>query len=79
MTEKTCKSCGNKFVIQPDDATFYQKMDLPPPTLCPECRYIRRLLDRNDHALAAAGRDLRRQHQHDEPGHCGRGRGSADL
>ena len=52
MTEsqvKTCQSCKKDFTIEPDDFTFYQKIDVPPPTLCPECRYIRRLSDRNEY------------------------------
>ncbi|MCA9364002.1 hypothetical protein KC727_02175 [Candidatus Kaiserbacteria bacterium] len=45
---KTCKKCQNDFTVTPEDSVFYEKIDVPPPTLCPECRYIRRLLDRNE-------------------------------
>jgi len=45
---RTCQNCKNQFVIEPDDFSFYEKIGVPPPTLCPECRYIRRLLDRNE-------------------------------
>lgn len=46
---KTCLNCKNQFTITPDDLGFYRKIDAPTPTLCPECRYIRRLLDRNEY------------------------------
>lgn len=45
---RSCKSCKADFVIDPDDSGFYEKVDVPPPTLCSECRYLRRLLDRNE-------------------------------
>jgi hypothetical protein len=40
---KTCQNCGAHFVIEPDDFDFYKKIDVPPPTFCPECRLQRRL------------------------------------
>ncbi|MGC9968865.1 MAG: hypothetical protein ABSC29_04030 [Minisyncoccia bacterium] len=46
---KTCANCKTRFTIEPDDFSFYQKIDVPPPTFCPGCRYIRRLLDRNEY------------------------------
>ncbi len=48
---KNCKQCKNRFEITPDDFGFYEKIGVPAPTLCPECRYIRRLLDRNEYNL----------------------------
>ncbi|MEK7615744.1 MAG: hypothetical protein AAB420_00880 [Patescibacteria group bacterium] len=48
MENKVCKNCQQNFLIEPDDFTFYQKIDVPPPTLCPECRFQRRLLFRNE-------------------------------
>ena len=48
---KTCQNCKKDFVIEPDDFGFYEKIKVPPPTFCPECRYIRRLLDRNEYNL----------------------------
>ena len=48
---KTCKNCAKSFTIEPDDFGFYEKMQVPPPTRCPECRFIRRLTFRNDRAL----------------------------
>ena len=48
---KQCQNCKGTFVIEPDDFGFYEKIKVPPPTFCPECRYIRRLLDRNEYNL----------------------------
>ncbi|MFH0890728.1 MAG: zinc-ribbon domain containing protein, partial [Candidatus Liptonbacteria bacterium] len=45
---KNCKSCGNNFVIEPDDFGFYERIKVPPPTRCPECRMKRRMLFRNE-------------------------------
>ena len=44
---KNCQNCKNQFVIEPEDFTFYQKIKVPPPTWCPECRLIRRLSHTN--------------------------------
>lgn len=46
---KSCKNCQKEFEVTEEDRGFYRKIDVPPPTLCPECRYIRRLLDRNEY------------------------------
>lgn len=46
---QVCKGCKKNFIIELDDFSFYEKIQAPPPTLCPECRYIRRLLDRNEY------------------------------
>ena len=40
--ERTCQNCKNQFVIEPDDFAFYEKISVPPPTWCPECRMMRR-------------------------------------
>jgi len=48
---KTCQNCKQNFVIEPEDFNFYKKIDVPPPTWCWECRYRRRLLDRNEWSL----------------------------
>ena len=46
--QKTCQNCKTNFIIELDDFTFYEKIGVPPPTWCPECRLIRRLAWRND-------------------------------
>lgn len=44
MTEtRNCQNCKQSFVIEPDDFSFYEKMKIPAPTWCPECRLMRRL------------------------------------
>jgi hypothetical protein len=48
---KTCQNCKNDFTIEPDDFGFYEKIKVPPPTFCPECRLIRRLAWRNEKSL----------------------------
>ncbi|MBP6884468.1 MAG: hypothetical protein KBC17_01425 [Candidatus Pacebacteria bacterium] len=48
---KNCQNCKSDFVIDTDDFSFYKKMDVPPPTFCPECRAIRRLARRNERTL----------------------------
>jgi hypothetical protein len=45
---KICQNCKQSFVIEPDDFAFYEKIKVPPPTFCPECRYQRRLMVRNE-------------------------------
>ena len=39
---KICQNCNKKFVIEPEDFDFYEKIKVPSPTFCPECRTIRR-------------------------------------
>jgi len=45
---KICQNCKNPFIIEPDDFSFYEKMKVPPPTFCPDCRAQRRLSYRNE-------------------------------
>ncbi len=48
---QVCQNCKNDFVIEPEDFVFYDKIKVPPPTFCPECRLIRRLMWRNNRSL----------------------------
>ncbi len=48
---KTCQNCKNQFTIEPEDFAFYEKIRVPPPTFCPECRMIRRMVFRNERNL----------------------------
>jgi CxxC-x17-CxxC domain-containing protein len=43
METRNCQNCKNDFVIEPDDFSFYEKIKVPLPTWCPECRMTRRL------------------------------------
>lgn len=38
-----CQNCKKDFVIESNDFGFYEKMKVPAPTWCPECRLSRRL------------------------------------
>jgi len=48
---KSCQNCKNDFTIEPDDFSFYEKIKVPAPTFCPECRMVRRLSFRNERNL----------------------------
>ena len=48
---KQCQSCKKDFTIEPDDFAFYEKMKVPAPTFCPDCRLQRRLTWRNEWKL----------------------------
>ena len=39
---KVCQNCKKDFIIESEDFNFYEKIKVPPPTWCPECRLIRR-------------------------------------
>ena len=49
--QQICKKSGQPFLITDEDVQFYQKMDVPLPTLCPEERQRRRLAWRNERTL----------------------------
>ncbi|MBI4094521.1 MAG: hypothetical protein HY436_01805 [Candidatus Liptonbacteria bacterium] len=40
---KVCQNCKQEFIVEPDDFAFYEKIKVPPPTFCPNCRFQRRL------------------------------------
>jgi hypothetical protein len=48
---RVCQNCKKDFVIEIEDFNFYEKIKVPPPTFCPECRLIRRLSWRNERSL----------------------------
>src|SRR3989344_6045672 len=49
--KRICQNCKKNFIIEPDDFGFYQKIKVPPPTFCPDCRRQRRHAWRNDTSL----------------------------
>src|SRR3989338_11005038 len=49
--KKICQNCKQDFVIEPEDLNFYEKIKVPPPTFCPECRLQRRMAWRNERTL----------------------------
>ena len=48
---RQCQNCKKDFVIEPEDFNFYEKIKVPPPTFCPECRMQRRMAWRNERTL----------------------------
>src|SRR3989338_10826573 len=46
--KKICQNCKIQFVIEPADFDFYKKIDVPTPAFCPDCRYQRRIANRNE-------------------------------
>jgi hypothetical protein len=55
--QKTCKQCQKEFTVEDEDLEFYKKIsptfdgklfEIPSPTLCPDCRRIRRIVWRNN-------------------------------
>src|SRR3989344_122280 len=55
---KNCQNCKKDFVIEPDDFGFYEKIKVPPPTFCPECRLLRRMIATNERVLYKRKCDL---------------------
>jgi len=55
---KICQSCKKDFVIEPEDFDFYEKIKVPAPTLCPECRQRKRYAWRNERTLYRRNCDL---------------------
>jgi len=60
---KICQNCKKDFTIEGDDFNFYEKIKVPPPTFCPECRMQRRFAWRNERSFyrnkcALSGKDL---------------------
>ena len=51
MEIKNCQNCKSDFAIESEDFSFYEKIQVPPPTFCPECRLIRRLAFRESRPL----------------------------
>ena len=56
--EKICQNCKSVFLIEPEDFSFYEKIDVPPPTFCPDCRRQRRQAWRNEFGFYHRNCDL---------------------
>src|SRR3989344_2822268 len=48
---RLCQNCGQDFTIEAEDFNFYEKIKVPPPTFCHECRNQRRMSWRNERSL----------------------------
>ncbi len=46
--KRICQNCKKDFTLEIEDFLFYEKIKVPPPTFCPECRTVRRLCWRNE-------------------------------
>lgn len=51
METRACQNCKKDFTIEPEDFNFYEKIKVPPPTFCPDCRSIRRMTGANERVL----------------------------
>ena len=56
--EVKCKNCSQRFVIEPNDLGFYEKIGVPAPSFCPRCRMERRLMWRNERSFYKRECDL---------------------
>lgn len=55
---KVCQNCKASFEIDAEDFEFYNKMHVPAPAICPDCRFKRRALFRNEMTLYSRKCDL---------------------
>lgn len=56
--QQTCKNCQHNFDIFNRDIAFYEKINVPLPTLCSTCRQQRRTMYRNERYLYKKNCDL---------------------
>lgn len=54
----TCAHCGLVFQVFDEDRAFYEIFQVPEPKNCPECRLVRRLMERNTKHLTYRACDL---------------------
>ncbi|MDP2630524.1 MAG: hypothetical protein Q8P56_03895 [Candidatus Uhrbacteria bacterium] len=55
--DKVCQNCQKQFTIDASDFDFYEKMQVPAPTWCPQCRMIRRFVWFNTRKLFRRAED----------------------
>lgn len=53
-----CQKCQQNFLVRPQDSDFHNRVDCPPPTICPLCRFQRRSAFRNERKLYRRKCDL---------------------
>ncbi|HEY4513619.1 MAG TPA: hypothetical protein VJH06_03865 [Candidatus Paceibacterota bacterium] len=49
--KQSCKKCKQDFTLDSNDLGFYEKMKVPNPKVCPDCRFKMRALFRNETTL----------------------------
>ncbi|PIP68852.1 hypothetical protein COW91_02540, partial [Candidatus Nomurabacteria bacterium CG22_combo_CG10-13_8_21_14_all_32_8] len=49
--KRKCKKCKEEFILDQDDFGFYEKMNVPVPKICPDCRFKMRAIWRNERTL----------------------------
>ena len=58
MENQMCQNCKQEFTLTGNDLGFYEKIKVPPPTFCPDCRSQRRFIWRNERTLHKRECDL---------------------
>ncbi|MEI7765574.1 MAG: hypothetical protein WCI93_03245 [bacterium] len=58
MKNSNCKNCKKDFIVEQEDLNFYERIGVPAPTWCPECRQQRRYAWRNERTLYRRNCDL---------------------
>ncbi len=48
---RQCNRCKENFILEEDDFSFYEKMKVPAPNVCPDCRFKMRAMWRNETML----------------------------
>ncbi len=48
---RACANCGAQFTLEPADFAFYERVKVPPPGWCFDCRIVRRMSFRNERTL----------------------------
>lgn len=68
---RVCQNCKKEFVIESEDFQFYKKINVPPPTWCPECQMQRLMTWRNERSLYKrkdeSGKDIISIYSSDKP------------
>ena len=49
--KRQCQKCKSEFTLDSDDFGFYKKMSVPPPKICPDCRFKMKAVWRNEMSL----------------------------
>ena len=51
LETRQCNKCKQDFTLEQDDFSFYEKMKVPVPNVCPDCRFKMRAIWRNEMSL----------------------------